>query len=91
MHRCAGDAALELSFSDGRSESIARDIVAKSSILSDLLASAHGDDGNVMHVPRGYLQAWLAHTRRDMQAPPCERDVDTLLMLLKVTFWYRVV
>lgn len=81
---CTGDAALQLSFSDGRTDSISSEIVSRSAILSDLLASARGDDGDMMHVPRGYLQAWLEHVRSDMQAPPCETDIDSLLLLLKV-------
>lgn len=87
VHR-AGDAALTLTFPDGRCESVTRDLVSRSSILSDLLASAHVDGGNVIHLPRGYLQAWLGHARRDMLAPPRERDVESLILILKVRVLY---
>jgi hypothetical protein len=79
-----GDASLLLSFSDGRRESIPREIVSKSAILCDLLASSRGEDGDTMLVPSGYLQAWLEHTRSDMQAPHHEVDAEGILLLLKV-------
>ena len=54
--------------------------------MCDLIASSLGGQGDVMQVPKGYLQAWLEHVRSDMQSPASEADSESLLFLLKVRF-----
>lgn len=57
--------------------------VMRSSVLSTMVSSAEEDETSFT-APKGYLQAWLELVQDDTPQLPMTKDIESLLVLLKV-------
>lgn len=78
------DGCLCLQFARGQRATIQQSVVSRSPVLSNIVSAADDDEHATIEVPFGYLQAWLDTVGTLRLDPSIVRDLDGLVMNIKV-------